>query len=179
MFKNEAALPTVTAVLEYIYHSKGIAGLRPRPGTPSPPRLSCATEESAQIYKHLNLGYDPWQKCLAGGPDSGPVQAFYAEGTAYIFLCPAFFIQPSMSKHKYCPFVMNNEFYGDPAIFYQKYQTYILLYQLVRFYLGRNALADDTTPREQLDWNNCVGLDTVASVLNPTNFQVYIACEQI
>lgn len=82
-----------------------------------------------------------------------------------------------MSEKKHCPSVKSNLFSGNPEIFYRNYQTYIALYHLIRFYLGHNALTDDTDPKEQLDWNDCVGLSSVDSVLNPTNLQIYIACK--
>lgn len=137
---------------------------------------ACVTVDSAKLYGYLNLGYDPWHRCLVGGPRSTPLQAFYAEDTVYTFLCPAFFVQPQVSTY-HCPSVTDNTFSGDSGLFYQKYQTYILLYQLIRFYLGDNALTSYSDPKEQLDWNDCVRLDTLSSVLNPTSLQIYIACE--
>lgn len=130
------------------------------------------------LYGYLNLGYDPWHKCLVGGPRSTPLQAFYAEDTIYTFLCPAFFVQPQVSTF-HCPSITDNTFSGDPGLFYRNYQTYILLYQLIRFYLGDNALTSRSDPREQLDWNDCVRLDTLNSILNPTNLQIYTACKPI
>lgn len=105
------------------------------------------------------------------------MQAFYAEGTIYTFLCPAFFVQPQVSTQNNCPSVTHNMFWGNSGKVYRNYQTYILLYQLIRFYLGDNALTDQSDPKEQLDWNVCVDLDTLHSVLNPTNLQIYVACK--
>lgn len=172
MFKRNETRSAVTTILDHIYYSKGKPNLKPHPDTFSSPRLSCVTQESARIYHYLNLEYDPWYRCV-----SESRQAFYAEGTSYIFLCPAFFAQPPMSEKKHCPSVKSNLFSGNPEIFYRNYQTYIALYHLIRFYLGHNALTDDTDPKEQLDWNDCVGLSSVDSVLNPTNLQIYIACK--
>lgn len=178
MFKEDEAQEAVMAVLNHIYYLKGKTKLKPRPDTLSTPRLSCVTEDSSKLYDYLNLGYDPWHRCLVGGPRSAPIQAFYAENTVYTFLCPAFFVQPPMSTRDHCPSVTNNRFSGDSGVFYGNYQTYILLYQLIRFYLGDNALTSHTDPKEQLDWNDCVGLNMLNSVLNPTNLQIYIACRQ-
>ena len=171
LFKRNEARDAVTAILDHIYFSTGKTNLRPRPDTLSSPRFSCVTQESAKIYDYLDLNYDPWVRCQGK-------QAFYAEDTSYIFLCPAFFSQPPMSERNHCPSVTDNKFSGNSGTFYRNYQTYIMLYHLIRFYLGHNALADDTDPKEQLDWNSCVGLNTVDSVLNPTNLQIYIACKQ-
>ena len=177
MFKKDEAREAVKAILDHIFYSRGKINLKPHPNTLSFPRLSCVTEESARLYGYLDLDYDPWQRCLVGGPRSTPIQAFYAEDTIYTFLCPAFFVQPSTPKRKQCPSLTNNRFSGDPGKLYRNYQTYIMLYQLIRFYLGDNALTAYTDPKEQLDWNECVGLNTVDSVLNPTNLQIYAACK--
>lgn len=177
MFKNDEVREAVVAILDHIYYFKGKMKLRPRPDTFSSPRISCVTEGSAELYGYLNLGYDPWHRCLVGGFRSTPIQAFYAEGTIYTFLCPAFFVQPPTSTRIHCPSVKDNKFSGDAGIFYLNYQTYILLYQLIRFYLGDNALTSHTDPKEQLNWNHCVRLNTLNSVLNPTNLQIYTACK--
>ena len=179
MFKNDEAQDAVVAILDHISHFRGKTKLRPRPGILSSPRLSCVTEDSAEKYVYLNLGYDPWHRCLVDGPGSTPIQAFYATGTQYIFICRAFFVQPPTSTKDHCPSVTDNQFSGDPGIFYRNYQTYIMLYQLIRFYLGDNALTGDTDPTEQLDWNACVRLNMLDSVLNPTNLQIYIASKLI
>ena len=178
MFKENEAQEAVMAILDYIYFSRGKKNLQPRPDILSSPRLSCVTEDSARLYSHLNLDYDPWHRCLVAGPRSTPIQAFYAEGTIYTFLCPAFFVRPPTPARSHCPSITDNNFSGDPEIFYLKYQIYILVYQLSRFYLGDNALTDHTNPKEQLDWNDCVDLNTLNSVLNPTNLQIYVACKE-
>ena len=175
MFKEDFAVEPVVTILDHIYHFKGKTNLRPYPDALSSPRLSCLTKETARFYRFLHLDYDLWHRCLVGGPRATPLQAFYAEGTVYTFLCPAFFVQPPTSVRYQCPTVSDNTFSGDPGIFYRNYQTYIILYQLIRFYLGDNALNYDTDPIEQLDWNACIGLGAVDSVLNPTNLQIYIA----
>lgn len=74
--------------------------------------------------------------------------------------------------------VHKNRFAGDPNIFYKKYQIYTLIYQLVRFYLDFHALDEHTDPPEQFDWNECVRLKALDSVINPTNMQIYTACKQ-
>ena len=177
MFKENSANEVVQAVFGAIYHFSTKRGLRPDPIEPKAPRFACVGQQSAQTYKNLNLGYDPWQRCLAGSPSRNPIPAFYAEETAYIFLCPAFFVQEGKPDRPHCPIVHENRFAGDPNIFYKRYQVYTLLYSLLRFYLGDDALNANSDPREELDWNNCVRLDTLNSVRNPTNLQLYMASE--
>lgn len=69
---------------------------------------------------------------------------------------------------------------GNRWDFYRRYQTYNIIYALARLYLGRNALDASSDPREVFDWNKCVSdLNTVESVINPTNMELYIACKFI
>ncbi|CAD6569867.1 MAG: hypothetical protein ASARMPREDX12_003114 [Alectoria sarmentosa] len=64
MFKMNEAQAAVVAMLDHICSFRGKANLRPRPDTLSSPRVSCVTEDSVKLYDYLNLGYDPWQRCL-------------------------------------------------------------------------------------------------------------------
>lgn len=175
LFKEDSAKIIVDAILQAIYYHKLIRGLRPMPDIPKAPRISCVVPGSAQIHKTLDLNYDPWQKCGQERPNPG----FYVEGTAYIFLCPAFFALEDSNDHPNCPTVLDNRFRGDPVKFFKGYQTYTLLYFLIRFYLGHNALDNSSDPREQLDWNDCTSLGSklvVDSVRNPSSIQLYVAC---
>ncbi len=180
MFKSNLAKSTVEAILGGIYYGKVKAGLRPVTDIPKGPRLSCVSPNSAQMYKGLDLGYDPWDRCLGRAPGGTPIPAFYADGTAYLFLCPSFFVLEKDISKAHCPTVQNNEFEGDPDLFYRKYQSYTLIYHLLRFYLGENALDRYSDPPEKLDWNDCVRLGSrtvLDTVRNPTSLQLYIACE--
>lgn len=76
MFKEDEAEEAVVTILNHIYSFSGKTNLRPRPGTLSSPRLSCVTEDSAMIYSYLKLGYDPWHRCLVGGPRSTPMRTY-------------------------------------------------------------------------------------------------------
>ena len=179
MFKDRTAMAAVGALLQNIYELKAKGGLKPHPGTYLEPRFACATEDMAGRYDYLHLGYDPWQRCLTHTPEGIFPAAFYAEGTAYTFLCPVYFFQPPMPLISHCPSVdveSANMFVGNQNLFCRQYQVYTLVYYLTRFYLGVDALGANTNPREQIDWNDCVfNLNARDSVRNPTNMELYIA----
>lgn len=177
MFKRNEAVDAVQAILYAISQWKAKKGLIPDPVQPKAPRIACVAQDSASVYKSLKLDYDPWQRCLVGSPRSTPIAAFYAEGTAYLFLCPAYFVQKDKPDNSHCPVVHNNRFAGDPNALYKNYQVFTLIYGLARFYLGDNALDNDSDPPEQFDWNECVRLRVLDSIRNPTNLQIYTACE--
>lgn len=92
IFKEDKAQQAVVAILGHIYYFRGKRKLRPRPDALSSPRLSCVTKDSVELYGHLNMDFDSSHRCLVGGPRFKPIQAFYAEGKIYTFLCPAFLV---------------------------------------------------------------------------------------
>ena len=176
MFKSNIAVPTVTQMLRHILALFEVPGLRPTPATTLGPHFACVNFDSSKIYESLNLGYDPLQRCLASSRGV-TVKSFYAEGTAYIFICPVFFFLTPKPTSRICPKVSANRFQGSQRDLHQSFQTFALLYNLIRFYLGKNALDSYSLPPEEFDWNRCVfNLNVIESIVNPTNLELYIAC---
>ena len=173
VFKQDALKYQVSHFLNAIYAFHGVEGLKPYPAQATSPRLVCVQRNSATIYRSLNLPYDPWVRCHSRQtrhPSSRNV--FYTFGNAFIFLCPDFLNQPLAPLGNHCPTVVDNVFVGDVNVFYRDYQMYQLMYQLIRFYLQRNALFG-----ERFTWDQCVGMDAQSSARNPTNFLLYTACK--
>ena len=46
---------------------------------------------------------------------------------------------------------------------------------MMHFYLGVNSLSQTSAPPEQYELNDCVGLNKVDSLRNPSNYQYYLA----
>ena len=177
LFKVDRSMYPVSYYLNSIYDLKGKINLKPAPYISSQPRFACVNPDSATQFENLNLGYDPWQKCGQQVRSQEPLQAFYAKGTAYIFLCPSFLDQAPAPSGTHCPMVVDNQFFGDKNAFYRNYQMYTLLYELIVFYLGINALDSASVPKEVFDWNLCVRFSMRDSIRNPTNLLLYTACE--
>ncbi|KAL6719819.1 hypothetical protein ACLMJK_001740 [Lecanora helva] len=182
LFKVSFAVFQVSSILEAIYKYSKKPDLKPSPGKGLSPRFVCATPNSVVYYAYLDLRYDPWRKCQQSRSSGRPSQAFWADGTAYIFICPTFFsqavVQPPSYGSRACPSVVNNKFVGNVNIFYKDYQIFTLLYVLIRFYIGSPGLTPNSQPREDFDWNQCLQFPWVASILNPTNLLLYIALVQ-
>ena len=172
MFKSDDVKQLVGLILNAIFFYKGKQGLEPEPKKLSPPRLACVTQDTAHIYKNLKLDHNPYQRCLTAQSD-----AYYVEGTSYIFMCPSFNLLPPMPTINRCPTLDGNSFAGDPNAIYKSYQSYTLLIEVIRFYLGRNALDRFSDPPETIDWNACIRLGATYSVLNPSNYQLYSSCK--
>ena len=179
MFKGNEAVPTIRKLLQYMYLFTGLPGLRPTPARLSQPRFACVDGAATTAFANLHLGYDPAARCSTKSGSMLIERSFYAEQTSYIFICTAFFfLRPKPDVLSKCPVVKQNKFTGSQVFFHQRYQVYRIVYDLVRFYLGNNALDSDSDPREVFNWNACVSdLNLLESVINPTNLEIYVARE--
>ena len=177
LFKERAVASTVSLLMQHMASLTGMLGLRPKPERTLRPRFACVDPFFLdRKWEKLNLGYDPWRRCHDGRAEKRP-RSFYAEGTAYIFLCPAFFLLLPRPAESECPEVRGNTFRGGQSLLVGG-QVYEMVYDLARFYLGRNALDSWSNPQERLDWNQCVfDLNDLESVVNPRSLQLYVACE--
>ena len=175
MFKTNSVKPQVALHLNQIHENRGSVGLKPTPFQVTAPRVACAAPDSVITYRDLNLGYDPWRRCAAA-PQGPPNELFYANGTAYIFICPSFFQQPMAPFGSKCPEVIANLFTGDEMLFYGAYQVYLLLYTFVRWHLQTLALDSSSAPKEVFEWNWCINYSDLSSMKNPTNYVLYAAC---
>ena len=122
--------------LTSICNYRGIIGPRSYTPTPQKPSLVCVPPATGATYQYLELSYDLWQRCTNSPPLSAPQQAFYADGTAYIYLCPCFHWQHIAHSIRHCPLVVHIRRAGDPNLFYRSYHMYTILYELIRFYFG-------------------------------------------
>lgn len=176
MFKVDEAVPLVKAMLQNIATLSPLPNLEPFPEYHKKPRFACATPQSVHQYPFLH--HDPLIICSLG-----PVAGLYVAGTAYIFICPTFWSIPSHPEEpphaKSCPVVRNNAFKVYPGFKVYHYQTYIILHELVHFYLQYESLSGLSLPPEQYSMNGCVALNPMTSLLNPLNLQNYVASKSM
>ena len=169
LFKDSSSRSFVQQILTEVATQRIIYGLQPRPFTPTPPNFACVTPSTKKDYNFLP--YDPYPYCLRPG---GPA-AFYMGKTSYIFLCPAIWTVPPAPSLPDCPLVRRNYWVG-PGMLLSRYMGYILIHEMIHFYLGERSLGLFTYPRETYDINQCVTLTAQDSLGNPQNYQNYIAC---
>ena len=75
-----------------------------------------------------------------------------------------------------CPSVVRNQFLGSGQYF-ASYLTYIVVHEMVHFYLGTASLGVSTDPPETYPINDVIALDMTDSIHNPMNYQFYLASE--
>ena len=170
LFKDGATSTYVRGILRSIASAQPLTGLNPDPSVPTAPRFACVTPSTTSQYGFL--GFDAWFYCSQPGVGL----AFYVGGASYIFLCPHFWQYEIAPRQKICPSVRYNQFLGrgDPL---SLYMTYIVIHEMVHFYLGWDSLGPDSHPPELYSINDCVGLDPLDSVHNPPNYHFYVARE--
>lgn len=145
------------------------------------PKFTCATPGLSKEYIDY-LGYNPWEIC-------GDLKSTsFWRRTSLIWICPAFLVLevrpqhlPAVQTNPNCPILLGNAFFGNIDRFVN-FQSYEILYHLIRMYLQHNCLDPVHVPREATDWNECIRSrieDPVgmASVRNPMNYVYYTACE--
>ena len=170
LFKFDGGKDYVVDMLRAIYTLRPKRALEPWPMQPTSPQFACATKNARHIYPFLE--HDPWQIC-----QFSPFAAFYAPETSFIFLCPRFFFYPAVSQDMAggnCPGVLANQWTPNERNLYE-YQTYIIIHEMIHFYLQSQTLSGITIPPEQYGLDGCVALGPLNSLHNPTSYQAYIA----
>lgn len=170
LFKDGATSTYVRGILRSIASAQPLKGLQPDPSVPSAPRFACVTPSTISQYKFLEI--DPWEICSL--PDAG--QSVYPVGSSYIFLCPSFWRGEVAPQKNTCPSVKRNQFLGRGEAV-GMYLTYLVIHEMVHFYLGKASLGLYSNPPEVYPINDCVALDILDSVHNPQNYQFYVASE--
>ncbi|KAL8854334.1 MAG: hypothetical protein Q9221_000820 [Calogaya cf. arnoldii] len=99
-------------------------------------------------------------------------------GWKYIFLCENFLkltTIPLGPAKKYCPHITGNRF-TVPAELQRlaNYKTYVLIHEMVHFYVGKYSLGFTSIPPESYASNICVNFDMKTSLRSPMNFQYFV-----
>lgn len=99
--------------------------------------------------------------------------AYYENTTNWIFLCPNFFILAKEPEEELCPTVENNKFLGNAQGMVQR-QPWVLLHELVHYYLGSSPITQDRWLNAS-DWNEAFGLTALGAVSNAQSYSYYAA----
>ena len=168
LFKADSTKSFVRGVLHRIASHYPLYDLAPFPQIATTPNFACVTEYTRGIFSFTAIDIMAQCELSQGGA------AFWVAGVSYIFLCPAFWRVPVQPTFSDCPSVRKNQWAG-PGISLANYQTYLLVHEMVHFYLGLSSLGAHTVPKEVYPINDCVGLNSYNSLHNPQNYQYYVA----
>ena len=162
-------------ILKNIQSMNGVRKLIPYPNIwiAQPPVFVCVNESTFHRYG-TRLGLDPYKTCQEQN-----AYGLSISGWKYIFICERYFtlgMAPLGPQLKNCPHIVGNRFVVDAEMTrLAYYQTYTLMHEMVHFYLQRDSLGLNTSPREIYASNLCVNFDTKTSLRNPMNFQFFVA----
>lgn len=172
-FKSNAAIAPVVTMLENVRTLKPVRLLKPNRFRPSQPEFICVTPNT--VHRYPALRSDPEKVCAEIGGFS-----FWLRGFKWIFLCEKYFtlkVAPVGPPTKFCPRVIDNTFErkGDPLA---TYQHYVLIHEMVHFYLGQSSLGWNTNPKEMYQLNQCVNMTAKDSLRSPMHWQYFVAMVQ-
>ncbi|KAL8640516.1 MAG: hypothetical protein Q9228_002572 [Teloschistes exilis] len=170
-FKLDASRRLVMDMLKKVKTMKAIRGLKPNRFLASQPEFVCVDENTQGRYPRLPT--DPYQTCRFMA-----VFGLWMRGFKYIFICPKFFNLPIAPSVRHCPRVIDNEFERKGYLL-ADYQKYILIHEMIHFYLGQSSLGWESKPVERYKLNECVNFDAKNSLRNPMNYQYYVASKSI
>ena len=170
-FKSDKASTYVRQILWSIATAQPLEGLMPEPNIPTAPHFLCITSATTHLYPFLPA--DLFLHCHV----AGRLASFYLGGTRYIFICPNFWHYQVVPPRRNCPSVVRNQFRANYYSNFAEYSMYILVHELVHFYLGAASLSMYTEPPETYPINDVVALDMKDSIHNPMNYQYYLASE--
>ena len=151
------------------------APIRPDPLDPGNenlmPSLVCALKPGIMIVHEAGLDVDIYHLCKQN--PSWPVMYL---GTSNIFICPIFFLVPTLPAAGNCPTVneTTNQFEGDFSAFWQS-QVYLLLHEIARFYI--DATAEESVD-EVMDWNYAISLSPKNATYNALNYVLYVVSKK-
>ena len=135
------------------------------------PNLVCALKPGIVIAYEAGQVFDIYDLCK-----TNPTWVvLYYPGTSTIFICPYFFLMPTVPAAGICPVVneTTNRFEGDLNALW-KSQVYMLLHEIVHFYLGTTV---EMSANEIVDWNYAYSLPARDATLNAFNYVLYVACK--
>ena len=172
MFKSPVNAAFVLGMLKRLSTFPQSINLGPDVHLPTSARFACVTPGFWSLYPWLL--FDPYEWCSI----NQGLTSFYAVGQAYIFLCPKFWTFPPSLVASRCPEVVDNFITLSASLqeaTFSQYQDYILIHELIHFYLQSASLGGYTIPNEQYTLNTCILLGAADSLNNPSNYQNYIA----
>jgi len=144
--------------------------------TPVSPSITCLTTPGIAIENTIAGPRDLYQICVHQPNRAG----FYSYGTDWIFLCPSFFrleSQPSIplpGQTSPCPIFSNGQYQPHWSRLVVN-QMYILMHEILHFYLDNAPGPVGDVMTEINEINAAVRLGTGATVSNAQSYVFYAA----
>lgn len=133
------------------------------------PSLVCALKPNIVIVQEAGQDFDIYDICK----QNPSWTVMYYPETSNIFICPIFFLVPTLPAAGNCPTVdkATNQFEGNFTAFWQS-QIYMLLHAIARLYIGATV---EESMDEVMDWNYAISLSPSNATCNALNYVLYVA----
>ena len=165
-------------MLSKISTYEGVRKRKPSSILPGRPIFLCV--DIGTHIRHAEIGYDPFKLCTS----DNSAWAVGGAHSRYISLCSRFWSQPidllpGREKSEVCPIILENNTWDelDSRISLIMVQKYLLVHEMVHYYLERGGLGYSTKPKEVYSANLCNRLGDKDRLKNANNYEYYVGCE--
>ncbi|KAK3170321.1 hypothetical protein OEA41_009708 [Lepraria neglecta] len=141
------------------------------------PTLACLTGPGIATEETSAGERDLYEICSG----NSKYAAFYRSSTNWIFLCPAFFsyeqqtITTSSPASQYCPNVVDNYFVQEYWMNLVQSQMYLLMHEILHFYLDSAPYPSHDSSHEVTDINVAFNVAAGDAISNPESYVIYAA----
>ena len=154
--------------------TNGAALVKPNGSTAQHPTLACLNGPG-QMMESTSRGQRDLFTICAGNPKYA---AFYRASSEWIFLCPEFFAFPQQTPQPasaYCPNVVDNYFVQANWLNLVQSQMFILMHEILHFYLDSAPYPAKDSVTEVTDINVAFNLAAMDAISNAESYVIYDA----
>lgn len=154
--------------------TNGVALPKPETSTTEAPTIACLNGPG-QATENTTAGVRDLFEICSGNPKYA---AFYRAQSNWIFLCPEFFTFPQQTAQptsQYCPNVIDNYFVQAYWINLVQNQMFILMHEILHYYLDSAPWPSTDAVTEVTDINVAYNLAALDAVSNAESYVIYDA----
>ena len=162
----------------FVNITNGNALPKPELSTPEAPTIACLTGPG-EATENTTAGVRDLFEICSGNPKYA---AFYRAQSNWIFLCPEFFNFPQQTPQpasQYCPNVEDNYFVQAYWMNLVQNQMYILMHEILHYYLDSAPYPSTDAVTEVTDINVAFNLAALDAVSNAESYVIYDASKPL
>ena len=158
----------------FVNITNGNALPKPESPTAEAPTIACLTGPG-EATENTPAGVQDLFQICSGNPKYA---AFYRASSNWIFLCPEFFNFPQQTPQhpgQFCPSVMDNYFVQSYWMNLVQNQMYILMHEILHYYLDSAPYPSTDVVTEVTDINVAFNLAALDAISNAESYVIYDA----
>ena len=162
----------------FVNITNGNALEKPGSASAEPPTIACLSGPG-EATENTTAGVRDLFEICSGNPKYA---AFYRASSKWIFLCPEFFTFPQQTPQpisQYCPTVEDGYFVQAFWMRLVQNQMYILMHEILHFYLDSAPYPSTDAVTEVTDINVAFNLAALDAVSNAESYVIYDASKPL